>query len=207
MKGEIKDPAASVHEKLKNLAKQRGRPFQELFYYYSIERFLYRFSRSLYASRFVLKGGLMFIGWGIDLRRPTRDIDVQGYVENSIENLVSIVKDICVQQVETDGMSFDPDSVRGERIMNDADYQGMRIFFIGRLGKAPIHLHLDVSFANVITPHHIEIDYPSLLGMPEFQLRGYPVQTSIAEKFQAMVVLGTINGRMKDFYDIWLLSQ
>lgn len=207
MKTEVKNLPASVHARLKNLAEERGKTFDELFYYYAIERFLYRFSKSLYTGRFVLKGGLMFFGWGIDLRRPTRDIDVQGYVENSIENLVSIVREICGQPVEPDGMRFDPDSVRGVRINDDADYRGIRVFFTGYLGSASKQLHLDVSFANEITPRPVEMYYPSLLAESGFPLLGYPFQTSIAEKFQAMVALGAINDRMKDFYDIWLLSQ
>jgi hypothetical protein len=79
MKKEIKDLSASVHARLKNLAKQSGRTFQELFYYHAMERFLYRLFNSQYSNSFILKGGLMFKGWGIPLRRPTRDIDVQGY--------------------------------------------------------------------------------------------------------------------------------
>lgn len=207
MKKEIKDLPASVHARLKNLAKQSGRTFQELFYYHAMERFLNRLFSSQYSNTFILKGGLMFKGWGIPLRRPTRDIDVQGYQENSIENLVTVVQDICAQDVEPDGMWFDPDSVRGETIINEAEYQGIRIHFIGYLGKAPIHLHLDVSFANVITPTEIKVEYPSLLNMPSFEIRGYPYETTISEKFESMVRLGSINDRMKDFFDIWLLSQ
>jgi hypothetical protein len=207
MKKEIKDLPASVHARLKNLAKQSGRTFQELFYYHAMERFLYRLFSSQYSNSFILKGGLMFKGWGIPLRRPTRDIDVQGYQENSIENLAKIVQDICAQDVEPDGMWFDPDSVRGETIINEAEYQGVRIHFIGYLGKAAIYLQLDVSFANVITPTKIEAEYPSLLNMPSFEIHGYPYETTISEKFESMVKLGGINDRMKDFFDIWLLSQ
>lgn len=207
MKKEIKNLAASAHDRLRRLARQRGRPFQELFYSYSTERFLYRFSKSSYIDNFVLKGGLMFVGWGIQLRRPTIDIDVQGYTNNTTENLENIVRDICVQEVEPDGMRFDPSSVRGEQIMGNSDYPGSRIYFTGYLGDASIYLHLDVSFANVITPKEILVNYPSLLGMPEFKLYGYPYETVIAEKFQAMVDLGSINSRMKDFFDLWLLSE
>jgi hypothetical protein len=207
MSKEIKNLPASVHERLKALAKERGRPFQELFYYYAIERFLYRLSRSRYANDFVLKGGLLFLGWGIELRRPTRDIDALGYLENSIDNLVTVVKGICTQDVQPDGMKYDPGSVRGARIIEEADYQGLRIYFNGTLGEAFVQLHLDVSFGNVITPAVCSMTYPTLLGMPSILLRSYPCETAIAEKFHAMVVLDDINDRMKDFYDIWLLSQ
>jgi len=186
---EVKNLPASVHDRLINLARQRRQPFQVVFYYYSLERFLYRLSQSSYANDFVLKGGMMFVGWGIPLRRLTRDIDVQGYVNSSPELMETIVKEICEQQVEPDGLRFDPDSVRAEQIMNEADYQGVRVYFTGYLGRADIHLHLDVSVANVITPEEILVDFPSLLEMPEFKVRGYPYETAIAEKFQAMVNL------------------
>jgi hypothetical protein len=207
MRKEIKNLPASVHARLKNLAREKGRTFQELFYYYAIERFLYRLSCSQYADSFILKGALMFAGWGIPLRRSTRDIDVQGHVDHSVENLVGVVKRICVQDVEPDGMWFDPDSVRGEQIMTELEYQGVRVYFDGYLGRASVQLHLDVSFANVITPSEIQISYPSLLSAPTFEMRGYPYETAIAEKFQSMVALGSINDRMKDFFDIWLLSR
>lgn len=207
MKKEIKNLPASVHDRLKKRAREEGRPFQELFYFYAIERFLFRLSESSYANRFVLKGALLFVGWGIFPRRPTRDIDVQGSLSNSVDDLVSVVKDICSEAVEPDGMVFDRASVRGEQIMDEASYQGIRVYFTGYMGNAPIYMHLDVSFANVITPKEILVTYPSLLDMPDFQIYGYPFETAIAEKFQAMVVLDRINDRMKDFYDIWLLSE
>ncbi len=207
MKKEIKNLPASVHDRLKRLAREEGRPFQELFYFYAIERFLFRLSVSSYTDRFVLKGALLFVGWGIFPRRPTRDIDVQGSLSNSVEYLVNVVKDICSEVVVPDGMVFDPATVRGEQIMEEANYQGIRVYFTGYLGNAAVYLHLDVSFANVITPKEILVTYPSLLDMPDFQIYGYPFETAIAEKFQAMVALDRINDRMKDFFDIWLLSE
>jgi hypothetical protein len=207
MSEKVKNLSASIHHRLKNIAENAGRPFQEYFYYYSIERFLYRLSCSSHKDEFVLKGGLMFSGWGIPLRRPTRDIDMQGYLVTTVIDLVTILREICLQEVEPDGMHYDPDSVRGEQIMEATNHPGIRIYFNGYLGEAPIYLHLDVSFSNLITPSEIVFDYPIMLGMPDFSLRGYPIETAIAEKLQAMVVLDKINDRMKDFYDIWLLSQ
>jgi predicted nucleotidyltransferase component of viral defense system len=207
MRKEVKNIPASIHDRLKRLARTSGRPFQEYLYYYAIERFLYRLSCSKHKELFVLKGGLMFFGWGIPLRRPTRDIDLQGYLGNRVDELISIVKEICTQEVDPDGMRYDPDSIREEQIIDIVNYPGVRVYFTGYLGQASIHLHLDISFANVITPGEITFDYPTLLGFPVFSLRGYPIETAIAEKVQAMVILENINDRMKDFYDVWLLSQ
>jgi len=207
MSEKIKNISASIHQRLKNSAERDGSPFQEYFYKYSIERFLYRLSCSHYKDEFVLKGGLMFSGWGIPLRRPTRDIDMHGYINTTVTDLLAMIKEICLQEVESDGMRYDPESVRGEQIIEAANYPGIRVYITGYLGDALIYLQLDVSFANVITPDKISFNYPTMLGMPGFRLLGYPIETAIAEKLQAMVVLDNINDRMKDFYDIWLISH
>ena len=68
-------------------------------------------------------------------------------------------------------------------------------------------MQVDVGFGDVITHAPTLIDYPVLLGMPVPRLRAYPVETAIAEKLQAMVFLGELNSRMKDFLDIWLLCR
>lgn len=199
--------AASVHARLANQARADGRPFHELLQYYGLERFLYRLSKSDYRDRFVLKGALMLRVWDAPMTRPTRDIDFLGFTENSIDSLENIVRTICALEVEDDGLNFDPQHVSGERIKEDADYEGVRIRFAGLLDRAKIPMQLDVAFGDVVFPAIEESAYPSLLGYPAPILRMYPRETVVAEKFQAMVYLGTINSRMKDFYDIWLLSR
>jgi hypothetical protein len=79
---------------------------------------------------------------------------------------------------------------------------------LGFLGKAQIHMRLDVGFADVVTPSPIELELPTILDdMSKPCIRGYPPETVIAEKFQAMIALGMINSRMKDFYDLWFMAQ
>src|SRR4030067_2158823 len=210
MKKEIKNIPDSVHARLKRKAKESNQTFQEILYYYALERFLYRLYRSKYSQVFVLKGALMFFGWGLPLSRPTRDIDLQGYTTNSDENLVSIIREVCVQPVEPDGMIYDPESVRSGVIMEKAEYQGIRVSLMGFLGKSVIPFHIDISFSDEITPSAKTANYPTFLGelgMLPFTIRGYHYETSIAEKFQTMVALGTLNSRMKDFYDILILSD
>ena len=204
---EIKNVAASVRQRLLNRAKETNRPFDELLQYYAMERFLYRLSISKHCDKFVLKGALMFVVWEGPRSRATRDIDLAGRTKNSIENLVAIVKEVCGVDAEPDGMEFQPSNVIGERIKEDADYEGVRIRFIGHLGQARAAIQIDIGFGDMITPDPIDIDYPVLLDMPAPKLKGYPRETVVAEKFQAMVFLGMINTRMKDFHDIWLLAH
>lgn len=199
--------AASVHARLAERARKAGRPFQELLEYYGMERFLYRLSRSQHADRFVLKGALMLRVWDAPAARPTRDIDLLGRTNNSPENMAHIVREVCDVAVEPDGLSFRPSTVKALRIKEDADYEGVRIRFQGFLGKAKIQMQIDVGFGDVVVPAPRAIHYPTLLDFPAPRLWGYPRESVVAEKFEAMVKLGTLNSRMKDFFDIWLMAR
>ena len=198
--------AASVRARLQNHARATKRPFQELLQYYAMERFLYRLSTT-HRARFVLKGALMLHVWDAPLARATKDLDFLGRLDNSLENLERVMREVCTADVEPDGMAFDPATVKTERIKEDADYEGVRVRFIGLLGKARVTMQIDVGFGDVVTPGPVDITYPTLLDFRAPALAGYPRETVVAEKFQAMVYLGSLNSRMKDFYDVWRLSR
>lgn len=202
-----KNMAASVHARLMSRARETRRPFQELLQYYAMERFLYRLSRTPYHTRLVLKGALMLHVWDAPLARATRDVDFLGRMENSRESVARLVREVCEVEVEPDGMVFDPGTVITEHIKEDAEYQGVRVRFRGLLGRAQAPMQLDIGFDDVVVPGPQPIVYPTLLDMPAPRLMGYPREVVVAEKFQAMVFLGTLNSRMKDFYDVWLLAR
>lgn len=201
-----KNLSASIHARLLNLARIENRPLNELLQYYAIERFLYRLGKSKYQKNFVLKGAQMLRAWSAPLARPTMDIDLLGKVKNNIENLERIVCECCAIEFD-DGVSFDQKSVKGDLIRKDAEYQGVRVLLKGTLGKIRLHLQIDFGFGDAIVPAPIEIDLPQLLDFGKPHLLGYTPESAIAEKFQAMVALDITNTRMKDFYDIWLLSK
>jgi hypothetical protein len=203
----VKNLPASVQARLQNQARETKRPFQELLQYYAMERFLYRLSKSPHRARFILKGALMLHVWDAPLARATKDVDLLGRLDNSLENLARVIREVCTTDVEPDGMRFDPDTVKTERIKEDADYEGVRVRFVGLLGKARAAMQIDIGFGDVVTPGASTITYPALLDFPAAELSGYPRETVVAEKFQAMVYLRTANSRMKDFYDIWLLAS
>jgi hypothetical protein len=202
----VKNLAASVQARLQSHARATKRPFQELLQYYAMERFLYRLSKTTHRARFVLKGALMLHVWDAPLARATKDVDFLGRLDNSLENLERVVREVCAADVEPDGMVFDPATVKTERIKEDAD-EGVRVRFVGRLGKARVTMQIDVGFGDVVTPDAETITYPALLEFQAPELSGYPRETVVAEKFQAMVYLRTLNSRMKDFYDVWLLAS
>lgn len=201
-----KDVAASVSARLSNYAREQNYTYQEVLQYYAIERFLYRLAQSRYRDTFVLKGGVAFFAWEIPLRRATRDIDLHGLGLRGVELLKAVIKEICELTVQLDGMLFDAKSVNGTTIQDQAEYQGIRVRFTGYLGTARMPMQLDIGFSDVLVPPAIMVDYPTILDMPEPHLHAYSWETLIAEKFQAMVFLGSINTRMKDFYDVWLLT-
>ena len=199
--------AHSVHDRLLELAKQRGRPFNELLQYYAMERFLYRLANSPAKKQFVLKGALLLTACAEASYRPTRDIDLLGQGDNTEATIRDVMQQVCRQAVSADGLLFDSASVTTERIKEDADYAGVRAQFIGQLGNARISMQVDVGFGDIITPAPHTIEYPVLLDFPAPRLRAYTLETAVAEKLHAMIYLGELNSRMKDFYDVWMLCQ
>lgn len=172
-----------------------------------MERFLYRLAQSSHANKFVLKGALLFTTWGGPASRPTKDIDLLARMENSVEAVTTVVKEVCNLKVKPDGLTFDLESIAGEPIKEDADYSGVRVSFTVMLQNAKVLMQIDTGFGDVMTPTATTTDYPVLLDLPVPRLLCYPRETVVAEKFEAMTKLGLFNSRMKDFYDLWLLSR
>ncbi len=121
MAREVSNLPVSVHQRLLNRATESSRPFNELLQYFAMERFIYRLSKTHHASKFILKGALMFSVWGSPASRPSKDIDLLGKTSNNIREIESIMKNACKIKVEPDGMTFDQESVVGEPIVEDAD--------------------------------------------------------------------------------------
>ena len=207
MSAEKKNVPASVQARIKNLARDSHRPYDELLRYFTIERFLYRMSRSAHADQFVLKGALVLYAWDLPGGRPTRDIDLRCFMNGGLASLLEAVRAICVQPVPDDGIAFDPHTVRGEEVQEQVKYPGAQVLFVAFLGRSRVPMRLDVNFSDVIVPGATTVAYPALLDMPAPRLRVYPSEVIVAEKVQAAVVLADINSRMKDFYDLWLLSR
>lgn len=199
--------AASVHQRLLNLARASNRPLNELLQYFAIERFLYRFSLTTYSGQFVLKGAQMLRSWEAPLARPTMDVDMlAGQTANTVENLERIVRECCEVKA-ADGVRFDAASARGEAISKGAEYQGVRVRVRGALGKIRLSVQVDFGFGDVVVPGPVPTELPQLLDLGAPRLLGYTPESAVAEKFQAMVALDVANTRIKDFYDIWSLSR
>ncbi len=197
--------AASVRARLTNFSRDHGEEFQLVLTRYAIERFLYRLSVSEHGSAFILKGAMLFQLWADVPNRATRDLDLLGTGDSSLDRLTGVVRAVCTAPVPDDGLTFDPDTVTADRIREDQEYEGVRVTCLARLGQARIPLQIDVGFGDAVTPAPAEVRYPTLLDYPAPVLTAYPRATVIAEKFQAIVALGFANSRMKDFFDLFVL--
>ena len=199
--------SASVLARLLTLAKQRGDDSSLLLNRFGMERLLARVSASPHADRFLLKGALLFALWYDAPHRPTRDADFLGFGPDDEANLITTFRDIAVMDLG-DGIVFDPKSVKADAIREDNTYGGTRITLTARIGSARCSLQIDVGFGDAVTPGPETVAYPTLLGdFPAPVLRVYPVYTVIAEKYQAMVMLGQANSRMKDFFDLAVIAR
>ena len=202
-----KNVPASVRHRLLNRARSDKRPFNELLQYYAMELFLYRLSRSPHADRFILKGALMLRVWSSSEFRPTMDIDMLGRTSNEEASIVAQIRNILAVDVEADGLIFDHNLIQAEQITEDADHSGIRIRFPGLLDSAKVSMQIDIGFGDVVYPEPEKSVFPTMLDYPAPKLLCYSRESAIAEKFEAMVKLGVLNSRMKDFYDIWLLAR
>lgn len=199
--------AASVKQRLLNHARQADQDFNNVLLRYGLERLLYRVSRSPIRDSLILKGAMLFQVWSGEIHRPTRDLDLLGFGDPSQERFTDEFRKLCKLKVEPDGLVFDAASVHTEEIREDAEYQGIRIRLRATLGTARIDLQVDIGFGDSITPDPVDTNYPTLLDLPAPVVRAYPRETVIAEKLQAMVMLGIANSRLKDFFDLWTLSR
>lgn len=203
----IKNVAASVRARLLQRSREIDQEYQLILTRYGIERLLYRLSISDHRERFILKGAQLFTVWHHVPHRATRDLDLLGFGSCAIDDMVSVFREICSAKVDDDGIIFDPASVTGKPIRAEDLYVGVRIVFLGRIENSRIHMQVDIGFGDSLVIDPEEISFPSLLDMPLPKLRGYRMETSISEKYQALVSLGILNSRMKDYFDFWFLGH
>lgn len=207
MREPVKNMSASVRARLLNISRSTGRNFQELVIRYVVERFLSRLAESEHRNRFILKGAMLYIPWKLEDKRTTMDLDLLGFGSPDVENLSRIFRQICDVESADDGLVFDTESVTATPIREESVYDGVRVIVRVALGVMPIRLQVDVGFGDRIVPEPQLSEFPALLAEHGPIIRLYSPETVIAEKFNAMVLLGMANSRMKDYFDIWMLSR
>lgn len=205
-----KDLPASIRGRLRNQARARGEDMLYVLSRYALERLLYRLGRSPYADQFVVKGALLFALWRDHPHRPTRDLDLLGFGSEDADRIRKVFADLCALPLppgDPDGLTFQGETVRVTPIRETQEYGGLRVTLWCLLGETRIRIQVDIGFGDVVTPAAAYADFPSLLGLPSPHVRVYPPETVVAEKFEALVRLGAINSRVKDFYDLWALAS
>ena len=202
-----KNTAASVRAKLLQKARDEKRDFTFVLTRYALERLLYRLGISRHAESSLLKGALLFDLWFDTPHRPTRDIDLLGFGPGEDTFLTAAFTELCSLSIE-DGVVFDPASVRATEIRKTSNYAGTRLTLVGWLDGARCPVQVDIAFGDAITAPPETMEYPVLFSeFPPPRLKVYPKLTVIAEKLETMVALGIANSRMKDFFDLWVLSE
>jgi hypothetical protein len=197
----------SIQTRLKNEARATRRPFSELLELFAIERFLHRLGRSSQRRGFVLKGALLLRGWLGAETRPTRDIDLLGSPQLDAEELRARLEEVLTVEVEDDGIELLPETLSVRSIRRESSVHGFRAKVAGRLGNVRLRYQIDVGLGDEVFPPPEEVVPGGMLGFPMARLRAYTPPTTIAEKLEAMVVLGEANSRLKDYYDLVMLPR
>lgn len=195
----------SVKERLLNLSRAENYNPQMMISRYMQERLLYRLSISNYRERFILKGGALLYAYDRFEARPTLDIDFMAtHINNDKGNIERIVKEICNVECAPDGASYDADTVEAEDITVNKEYHGVRVSVVAHLDTARQRVSMDIGFGDVVTPAPQELTFPALIDtVPQAEIKAYSLETVVAEKFHAMIVLSLANSRMKDFLDVY----
>jgi len=202
------DVSASVRARLLSKAKARREEFERTLTRFAAERWLYRLGVSPARERCTLKGASLVAAWIPEPYRVTRDIDMLAHGPADEPAIRGLVETVCAVPCPEDGLTFDLSKLTLEPIRAEDEYVGTRARFVALLSNARIRVQLDFGVGDALTATPGEIDLPTLLDtLPRPRVRAYPPEASVAEKFQAMVSLGTDNSRMKDFHDMWALSS
>jgi len=201
------DVAASIRARLLKEAKERGEDFEFTLTRFAVERLLFRVGASKARNRCLLKGASLLSVWLRDPFRATRDVDFLGPGSSDDPAIRSFVAEICAVSCPEDGLRFDLSDLSIQTIRPEDEYAGQRARFRAFLGNARIAVQVDFGVGDAVGIEPEEITFPTLLpALPAPRLRAYPREVAIAEKFEAMINLGTRNSRMKDFHDVWALS-
>lgn len=206
MKRIPKNIGLSIRNQLTQRAREHRENVQLLMTRYAIERVLYRLSVSRHRERFILKGAMLFSLWAPAPYRATGELDLLGLGDNAPEAVAVVFAEILAISAEEDGVVFKLETLRASAARLEDEYSGLRLDFIAEIGGARLPIRVDIGYGDAITPGPIEVEYPTLLAQSTPRLRAYPPETVVAEKFQAMVQLGMINTRMKDFFDLWAIA-
>lgn len=194
-----------LKDKIRNYSGGDGKKVQIYIRNYMMERFLERVSVSDYNDNFILKGGMLVASLiGIDMR-STMDIDTTIMaIDLNIEKATKVINDIIAIDID-DGIIFFLKSA--SEIMEEHDYPGIRFMLEARLDSLRQPVKIDISTGDIITPSAVSYSYKLMMEERIIPIYTYNIETLLAEKLKTIIARGTANTRMRDFYDIYLISE
>lgn len=197
--------ATQLKAKVRNLSGGDSQKAQTLIRNFMMERFLERIALSQYRNSFILKGGMLVAAIvGLDTR-ATMDIDTTvKALTISKDNIIKIVEDIIAVEIP-DGVQFRITKVTD--IMEEHDYPGIRVMLEATLDKMRQAVKIDISTGDIITPGAVEYSYTLMFEDRSISMWTYNLETLLAEKLETIMARGTVNTRMRDFYDIYTISR
>lgn len=201
------DKAKSILDKLKNKARNSGKSYQMLLQLFCQEEFLRRLSKSKYANNFILKGGLFLYSISNFDSRPTYDIDFMlKNQSNSVDNLTSILYEIIGDSTQNDFVTFE--LMGTEPISEHREYSGVRFKMRGIILNTKTQFDIDIGVGDVIVPKPQKVKMPTQLeGFESPEIIAYSIESVIAEKLDTIINRMKLTSRMKDFYDIYYISN
>ena len=203
----MSDLAASVLAKLKNRAKASGISYQQCLQLFFQEEFLRRLAASKYAENFVLKGGLFIYTLTNFESRATVDVDfLMRGLNNDLARMDEIIAEILAVPTGNDFVTFK--TSKAEPIALQRKYHGVSMQITGYIKNVRVPFNVDIGIGDVIIPHPERRSIQTQLdGYEKPEILTYSLESTIAEKFDAILQRFELTGRMKDFYDIYYLSR
>ena len=201
------DLAASVLAKLKNKARASGIRYQQCLQLFFQEEFLRKLAASKYAENFVLKGGLFIYTLTNFESRATVDVDfLMRGLNNDLARMDEIIAEILAVPTGNDFVTFK--ASKTEPIAVQRKYHGVSTQITGYIKNVRVPFNVDIGVGDVIVPHAERRSIQTQLdGYEKPEVLTYSLESTIAEKFDAILQRFELTGRMKDFYDIYYLSR
>ena len=195
----------SLQARINNLSKELNVHANVLLVSFFFDAFISRLAKSIYADKFVFKGGFYLATLLGVKNRYTADIDFLLRKESMDENrLREIFSDIIATNAD-DSITFEIADI--SPIRDEDAYGGFSILLTGHLENVRQSFHVDVATGDPITPTDIEYSYQSLISNETIAFRAYNLETVVAEKLQTILSRGMLNSRCKDYYDIYIINQ
>ena len=192
-----------LKDRLKNYANEKEVDFNAVLRLYIYERFIERLSKSRYKDNFVIKGGFYLSTlFGLE-NRTTMDIDTEFKNNDFTEDtIVEIINEIINIDLNDDSkLSF----IGIEHIRNEDEYGGFRVDILVEIGNIRERFHVDIATGDPIIPQEIKYTYKSIVGKKDIEVWAYSIETLLSEKIETVLRRGETNGRMRDYYDIYLV--